>query len=245
MKKRIALILTGCLLVGTFAASGYGQTAREVLDKMIQAQGGRKVLESIKDSTIVGTLEMVQMGFSGTITIYQKEPNKMRMDMDLNVQGMTMTITQAFDGVKGWVTNPQTGSQELTGKQNEDMQRQALGNDSLLNPEKYGIAFAVKGKEKIGDKDYLVLEETYKDGEKITMYLDPATYLVYKTRGKSTDQSGAEIESETIMSDYRKVGEATVAHAMTIYQNGAEFIRMAFTKVTMNPGLDDALFKMK
>ena len=245
MKKRLTFILIGLLAVGTFVSFGYSQTAREVLDKMIQAQGGRKVLESIKDTTIIGSMEMIQMGFNGTITMYQKEPNKMRMDMDLNVQGMTMTITQAFDGEKGWTTNPQTGAQELTGKQNEDMRRQALGNDATLNPEKYGITFTFKGKEKIGDKDYLVLEQTYKDGEKVSLFIDPATYLIYKTKGKATDQAGSEIDAETIIGDYKKVGETLVAHSMTIYQNGAEFIRMTFTKVTFNPGLDDSLFKMK
>jgi hypothetical protein len=156
-----------------------------------------------------------------------------------------MVITQAFDGEKGWMVNPQTGNQEeMSEKMSQDFKRQALGNDSLLNPEKYGITYVFKGKEKIQDTEYLVLEQTFKDGQTATMYIDPVSYLTYKTRAKTTDQMGAEVEGETILSDYRKVGDLTVFHAMTMFQNGAEFMKMTVTKIVFNSGLEDALFKM-
>ena len=72
---------------------------------MIEAQGGRKALAAIKDTTISGTIEMPQMGISGSITIYQKEPDKMRMDMEF----MGMVITQAYDGQNAWMVNPADG----------------------------------------------------------------------------------------------------------------------------------------
>jgi outer membrane lipoprotein-sorting protein len=240
MKKRFSICLLGLFLLGSLASLAPAQTAKEILEKMIDAQGGRTVLESLKDTTISGTIEMITMGFSGTITMYQKEPNKMRMEMEF----MGMAITQAFDGEIGWTSNPQTGTMQLSGKQNEAMMRQALGNDATLNPEKYGLTFAFKGQEKIQDKEYLVLEQTYKDGEKVTMYVDPATYLIYRTKGKALDQMGGEVDSESVFSDYRKVGNTVVAHAITIFQSGAEFLKMSFSKVDYNTGLQDSMFKM-
>jgi len=246
VKKNLSAGMTGVLLVGAFIAFAQGQTAKDILDKMIDAQGGRAALAAVKDTTTAGTLQMTMMGMtmSGTITLHQKEPNKMRLDMEFAVEGFTMAMTQACDGDRAWTTDPQTGSvQTLTGKQLEDMKKQALGADATLNPDKYGISFALKPKEKIAGKDYLVLEQIYKDGQKVTIYVDPATNLIFKTRGPGTDpQTGAEIESETFLSDYKKVGGILMPHAMSIHQNGAEFLRMAFTKITINGNLDDALF---
>ncbi len=56
--------------------------------------------------------------------------------------------------------------------------------------------------------------------------------------------AGTEIEVETLMSDYQKEGEVVVARAMTIYQGGQEFLRLKFSKVVFNTGLEDVFFKM-
>lgn len=246
MKKPLILVLLGLFLVGTIAPLAPGQTAKDILEKVFEAQGGRKALASVKDTTISGILEMSLMGMtmSGTITMHQKEPNKMRMDMEFTVQGMTMAMTQACDGERAWTTDPQTSSmQALTGKQLEDMKKQALGTDASLNPDKYGISFAYKGREKLQDKDCDVIEQIYKDGQKITMYIDPATHLIFMTRGPGTDpQTGAEVEAETYYSDYKKVGDVVIAHGMSIRQGGAEFLKMSFSKVVLNTNLDDNLF---
>src|SRR5512136_781666 len=122
MKKTFTWTLAAVIVLSCVALPGYGQTAQDLLKKMIDAQGGRKALEAVKDSTTTGTMELIQMGMSGTITMYQKEPNKMRMDMEL----MGMVITQAYDGQKGWYTNPQTGTtEEMPEAQAKEAARQA------------------------------------------------------------------------------------------------------------------------
>jgi len=246
MKRRLMFAVAGLFLIGTFAPNASGQTAKEILDKVIEAQGGRKALAAVKDTTISGTLQMNLMGMTmgGTITLHQKEPNKMRMDMEFAVEGFNMAMTQACDGERAWTTDPQSGTvQALTGKQLEDMKKQALGTDATLNPEKYGISFAAKSREKVQGKECLVLEQTFKDGQKYTLYVDPATYLIFMTRGPGTDpQTGAEVESETYYSDYKKVGNVTIAHGMSIHQGGSEFLKMSFAKIVLNSNLDDNVF---
>ena len=242
MKKAVILSLAGSMLLATAAAAVQAQTVKEVLDKMIQAQGGRTALAAVKETVVSGTMDMVTLGVSGGLTMTMKEPDKMRLDIEI----MGMVLTQAYDGEKAWTINPQMGGapQEMDAKQAADFKRQALGNESILAPEKFGITYALKGKEKIKDKDYLVLEQGYQDGEKVTLYIDPDTYLLFKSRGKSTDQNGAEIESETFMTDYRMENGLMVAHTMSVLQSGAEFMRMNFTKVAYNTGIPDAFFKM-
>ena len=241
MKKTLTICLLGLFLVSLSVAVGFGQTTKEILDKMIEAQGGRKVLAALKDTTITATIDLIAQGMSGNLTIHQKEPDKMRMDIE--IQGMV--ITQAFDGVKGWQINPMAGgvAAEMTESENRDFKKQALGNDSFLNPEKYGITYAFKGKEKVQDKEYLVLEQAYADGQKVTMYIDPVTYLTYKAKAK-VNQAGVEIDQETIFGDYRKEGDTVAAHTMTIFQSGAEYMKMTFNKIAFNTGIQDSLFKM-
>ena len=242
MKKYCSVGLTAIFFLILIAAPAFSQSSQELWEKMIDAQGGRKTLEAIKDTTIQGSMETIQYGMKGTMTMYQKEPNRMRMDMEI----MGMTISQGYDGEKAWMVNPQTGAvEELPERAAQETKKQALGNDSILNPEKYGIKYEAKGKEKIQDKDYFVLEQSFEDGTKATIYLDPQTYLVYKTKMKSFDfQTGAEVMVDTLFEDYQKLEGITAAHAMTIMHDGAEFLKMTFSKIAYNTNLDEAKFKM-
>ncbi len=241
MKKIFFTCLLSLFLLSLMTSPGLSQEASDILKKMVEAQGGKKVLEKIKDMTSSGTLEMTQMGMTGSMTMYKKEPNKVRMDIEV----MGMIITQAFDGETAWWVNPQTGSnEEVPERQAEDMKRMALGIDAFIYPEKYGIAFAYKGKEKIEEKDYLVLEQTFSDGHKATLYIDPKTYLSYKTKSTAVNQMGVEVEQETFESDFKKVDGLTIAYSIIILQDGEEFMKLTLTDVSFNSGLEDSLFKM-
>jgi outer membrane lipoprotein-sorting protein len=240
MKRIISFSVLSLFLLSS-AVLAPCQTTEEVMEKMIQAQGGRDTLAKIKDTTFTGTIEMIQMGITGAASIYQKEPNMMRIDAEV----MGMTFTQAYDGETAWTTNPQTGEiTKMPEKETAFMKREALGNDSLLNPKKYGITYNYTGKEKIGEKEYLVLEQTFSDGYKATIYLDPDTYLVYKTKGVTLNQAGVEVEAESILSDYKEVEGMMVPHTITTYQDGEEYMTITLTGMSFNTGLEDSFFKM-
>jgi len=241
MRKIISVSICAFLLLALASAPASSQTAQEILGKWIEAQGGAKALAAVKDTTITGSVQLVSMGINGTVTMYQKEPNMMRLDIEV----MGMVITQAYDGQTAWMVDPQTGATtEMPENVSQEFKRQALGNDALLNPEKYGIKYDFKGKEKLEDKEYLVLEQTTSDGHKTTIYLDPSTYLTYKTKGTSLGQAGVEVMAETVTTDYKKVDGLLLAHSMTQYQDGQEFMRMTMTKIVFNSNLEDSFFKM-
>ncbi len=242
MKKFAAAIAAVLLVVTAVSLPVQAQTAQDVLAKMIDAMGGRKALEAVKDTTITGTMEMAQYGMSSTFTMYQKEPNKMRMDLEI----MGMVITQAFDGTKAWFTNPQSQTtEEMPDAQAQSFKRQAMGNDAILNPAKYGITYTLKPRETVDNIDCIVLEHKTADGFISTVYVDSTTYLTYKQRAKAVNQMGVEADTETFVSDYKKVNGLVVAHSMRTLQDGAELMRMTFTQITFNKGIEDSLFLMK
>jgi hypothetical protein len=159
---------------------------------------------------------------------------------------MGMVITQAYDGETAWMINPQTGeAEEMPEEFAEDFTRQALGSDSLLNPEKYDIVFTYEGQETIEGVDYHILDETFPDGFVVTQYIDPETYLPYKSKSKTYNQMGVEVEAETFLSDFRETEGMKVPHSITIFQDGEEFITITVTDIKTNSGLEDSLFVME
>jgi len=247
MRKTFAWTLAFGLLLSMVVGTSYGQTAQSVLNKMIEAMGGRKTIEAVKDMTSTGTIEMVQMGMTAPITICQKEPNKMRVDLDLSAYQAGLTFTQAYDGIKAWGTNQQTMAiEEMSEDQSKEFARQAIGNVAFLNPQKLGITYALKPKATLDGKDYLVLEQTLADGHKTTMFVDPETYLIFKSVSTATDPTtGGLAEIESFVSDYRKVGGMMVPFSARNFQGGTEIQRFTFSSVTFNTNLDDSLFIMK
>jgi outer membrane lipoprotein-sorting protein len=242
IKKEIAILLFSLFLLNFIALPAATQTEKDILGKMIQALGGEKALSEIKDTRMTGTIEIIQYGLTAPMTIYQKEPNKYRMEME----AMGLNIIQLFDGQKAMVTNPQTGEfVELPPDQAKAFRKQALGNDATLHPEKYGISYNYKGEETIDGKKCFVLEQKFQDGDVATLYLDASTYLPYKSKSKSLSPTGAEVESEVAFADYRPVGNTKVAFSITVYQAGTESVRMTFNEVAYNTGLEDSLFSIK
>jgi len=241
MKKICSIFILSFFLVVLMTSSGSGQTAEEIIKRMIEVQGGKKVFESIKDMTLSGNLEVVQQGLSGSITIYKKEPDKMRRDIEI----MGMIITQAYDGETAWGVNIQTGkTEEMEEQQAADMKRQSLPTIAMLYPEKYGFSFDYKGNEKIEDKDYFVIEFTYPDGFKATLHVDTETYLTYKASAKTMGPMGYDVQSEQFTSDYKKVDGMLIAHSIVQFIEGEEFMKITFTSVKFNTGLEDSFFKM-
>jgi hypothetical protein len=235
MKRFPFFCLLGVFVLTLLSSPGFSQRATDILDKMIEAQGGRKVLETIKDTTLLGSIEWVEArggSVSGTFIRYQKEPNKIRQEMTI----MGMVRTDAFNGEIAW-TNEAGKLSEDTGNDAAEKKSWAQGHAALLHPEKYGIAYVLKGKERIEGNDYFVLEQTVPGGALTTQYVDAKTYLVYKI------QIPGQL---TLMSDYKKVGGVMIPHSITFRGGeGGESITLIVTKVSFNTNLEDSLFQMK
>jgi len=240
MKKTLTLAII--IFFFWSMASLSAQSADEIVKKMIDAQGGKKIYESIKDMTVKGTLEIIQQGLEAEITIYKKEPDKRREDIEV----MGMLITSAYDGTMAWGTNQQTMAvEEFTGEQLVNAKREAMPVIAPLYPEKFGITHSLKGKETIEGKEYWVLQRDYPDDFKIMMFLDTETYLPYKTVATVVDAMGTEHEVEQFQSDYKTVNGMVMAHSMSQVVDGTEAVALTVTEVKINTGLDDSMFVME
>ena len=240
MKK--ILTLTILLFFGWSLTSLSAQTADDIVKKMIEAQGGKKVYESIKDMTVKGTLEIIPQGMDAEVTIYKKEPTQRRSDIEI----MGMMITSAYDGKMAWGTNQQTMAvEEFTGEQAANMKREAMPVIAPVYPEKYGLKHKLNGKKTLEGKEYWVLERTYPDDYKITIYLDTETNLLYKSFASVLGADGMEHDVETIQTDYKTVNGLVMAHTTKQIVDGTDYLLITVTEVTFNTGLEDSLFVME
>jgi len=243
MKKAIFLSVLTIGLLTLHQSWIFSQSTEDILERMIDAQGGRIALEKIKDTILTGYMEMIQMGLGGSLKTYQKEPNKLRMDATV----LGAVVIQSFDGETAWITtDPMTGlMEEMPLVMAEDFGRSALGNDVLLNPKKFGITYTLFGKELLEGKEYYVLSQNFSDGFNVSFLIDTETSLIYKTKVTTKNETGEESVVETIFTDYKNIEGILIAHKLVIYQDGSEFMKMEITNVEFNTGLEDSWFKMK
>ncbi len=98
-----------------------GLTAKDVIDKYIDAIGGRKNLTNISDRTTV--MSAAVQGVNVSITSYQKAPNKLYQDIEAGAMHQKII----FNGDKG-VMDLGGQSKDLTGKDLEKLKLEATMN---------------------------------------------------------------------------------------------------------------------
>lgn len=233
------LCILSLALVGLLRIPASGQTMDEIRNAMIKAQGGKAVIEKIKDMTVTGVIEVPQQDLNVSFIQYKKEPDKRRIEMKV----MGTVQVQGFDGERAWEMDPLTKTAiEIPGKDAVDIKRGSLALSWILNPEKSGISLVLKGKEKIDGKDYFVIEQIYSGGDKETLYVNSETFLIFKIKSSILDEMMVEVETETNLTDYKSVGGYVMAHKLISFLHGKEYMRLIYKKVKLNTGLNNSLF---
>lgn len=231
------------LVAGLAGTAAFAQTADELIEKSIQASGGREKMEAVKSARMTGKMTMGQ-GMEAPIMIETVEPNKFRMEMTF--QGMTMI--QAYDGKSGWQVQPFMGKTEpepMNEQEQKAMEKQLEDMDLLTKYKEKGHTFELVGKEELEGSPVYKLKLTKKSGEVANVYLDAETYLVVRQTGK-TQVQGQEVETETSLSDYKEVSGVLYPHSIQNKVPGMPggVMSMTFDKIEPNPDIPASRFDM-
>jgi hypothetical protein len=233
-------------LLLTSASAVSAQTADEVIEKSLAALGGRAALGKIQSRSMTGTIVVSTPAgeISGSMEVLNAVPNKTRslLKADLSALGAgELVIDQRFDGTVGYVLDSLQGNRDVTGNQLENMKNSAFPHPFLGYKER-GITAELGGKEKVGDRDALVLIMTPKAGSVSRTYLDAQTYLPIKTVTKvNVPQVGGDIEQTSEAFDYREVDGVKVPFRVKNSSTVQSF-EITYTKVEHNVKVDEALF---
>ena len=229
-----------------WAGAAQAQTADEAVEKVLGAMGGRAALAKLTSRVATGAISVSTQGvdIGGTIELTYKAPNKARslMKLDLSaVGGAELVVDSRCDGKTAFVIDSRTGEREITGNQLENMLNASFPSP-FLNYKEAGAKVEVAGKEKLGEKDAIVLVYTPKTGSVSRLYFDPQTWQLIRSAGKvNIPEAGGEIEQTTDPSDYREVDGVKLPFTLVV-NSPAQTVTIRLQKVEHNKPLDDALF---
>jgi outer membrane lipoprotein-sorting protein len=236
--------LVSCFFLGVFAAAGLvAQTADELIEKNIQARGGREKLKSVQTIRYSGKMAIGQ-GMEMPFTEEVARPGQLRRDFTL--QGMTGTM--AYDGKTGWQVMPFMGKkdpEEMSADELKDIVDEADIDGPLYDYKTKGNQVEYLGKADVEGSPTHKLKLTQKNGNVTTIYLDADTYLEIKEESKHTVR-GQEVEIEESIGNYKKLDEGiTFPFTLEMKPKGQpQGQTLTFDKVEINPKLEAGLFTM-
>ena len=178
---------------------------QELIDQYIATQGGRETLQAVESLQMTGEVYMPVAGMSMPITIIQKRPSKMHVQVD--VTAMSMQVVNGFDGETAWTSNPmQGGTQKLGGEQLRNFKEQADIDGLLVNYAEKGYTVEFVGEEEVKGAIAKKLQVMRPDSSMLYVYLDNESHVEVKLESESTNpMTGATAMVETYLSDYREV----------------------------------------
>ncbi len=208
----------------------------QVLDKYVQAVGGKAAIEKLTSRVSKGTLEAPDQGVSGSIEIYAKAPNKTATVVDVPGFGQ---FRQGFDGTGGWADNPQTGVREMSGQELSITKRGAEFHQVLKLRELYP-KMTLKGTQKMGTRNAHVVEADPGDGTLRRMYFDAETGLLVRNEIERDSPEGRSTQ-DTELEDYKEVDGVKLPFIVRQSNPNLSFV-VKISEVRHNVSIDDAKF---
>jgi hypothetical protein len=210
-------------------------TVEQIMNKAIEASGGREALEKLTSYVATGTIELSAMGITATNETYAKAPNKRLSVTTIDGFG---EIIQGYDGKVAWSKEPQAGLKEMTGEMAEQTKRESVFNQALEWKTMYPQS-EVTGKDKAAGHDCWMIKFTPATGRAVMHCYDTESYLLI--RAVNPGPNGSEIPVE--LSDYKDMGtgvKSPMTIKVTVPNIGDMTIR--YKEVKPNVAIDDAKF---
>lgn len=216
-------------------AAPEGMTAQDVLNKYVDAIGGKEKLSKINSMEQHGTYSAGPMSLE--MTIKTKNNDKFLMTIG---QGGTVMMKQVTDGKKGSMS--QMGqTQALEESDINDMKMQA---DLMIESKyaDYGIEAVLKGIESLDGEDAYVLEVTMPNGTVQSDYYSVDSGLKLQSVQTQETPMGP-MTTTTVIKEYAE--EAGVKFAAKIEQAvGPQNVLIEVNDISVNPRISDSEFKV-
>lgn len=202
--------------------------AKVILEKYIEAIGGRAKLETVKSRQSTMTMDIAAMGMKADITMLQAEGGKFLNITDIPSMGK---VEQGSDGTTVWENNPMAGPRVLEGPELASIRRTSALN-AELNYEKLYKKIETVGLEPVNDRPHYKVALTPEEGAPIFQFFDQETGLLSKMAMTMQMQMG-EVPVESFISDYRDVEGIKLPYSTSQKVQGVE-MKMTVKEVKHN-----------
>jgi hypothetical protein len=220
-------------------AISFAQTADELINKHIEAIGGKENWKKVNSMRSEATLSTQGIDIPVVIT----QVHNIGMKQEFTVMGMSGYSIIGVDG--GWNFNPMQGQQkpepitqdELNiGKEQLDLQGE------FLDYKEKGHTVELLGNEDVDGTSCYKLKLTRKSGREATYLLDPKSFYIIRAVSKLT-ANGQEIESTINLSNYQKL-PAGIIVPFTM-ENTMLPAPINMKKIEVNIAVDQSIFKVQ
>jgi len=201
----------------------------EIMERSIEAQGGRPAFEKLHSRVTTGTYEVVNQGIKGSMTAYELAPNKQYAVMDLPGVGK---VESGTDGEVYWELTAITGPRLLEGDEKAISARQSTFNALLFWRKLYQKAECV-GVEEVDGRPCYKLVFTPKEGGPEIIYIDQKTYLPVRQELTLKGPMG-NIPIVASLADYKKVDGVLLPHKTTQVIAGVQTVVSLAEKIEHN-----------
>ena len=235
----ILLLAVGGLVAPTLSAQEpKAPTVNELVSKNVEAKGGAEALKSLASVKLTGKMLVNGGQFELAYSQTKKRPGEVRTEA--TVQGLTMV--QAYDGKEGWKISPFQGRKDPEKMAPDDTK--SLVDGPLVDWQEKGSTVEYLGTEDVDGTQAHKLKVTRKNGDVSYVYLDPDHFLEIRVRTQRTER-GAQVEVETDLGDYEKVGGVFVPFSIESGEKGSsDKQKIVIEKAEANVPADDAMFQM-
>lgn len=232
--KKFLSILTALLVIGSVNA----QSLEEIVKKYSEANKYDKIAGL---STIKITAKMSMMGMELPMEMWMKNPDKIKTVSNFNGQ----EIIQVFDGTKGYVVNPMTGSTapvEMSADQIKQTASSNMFKNSMQEYLKNG-KLTLLGEENVNNSPAYKLKADLDNGNSAIMFIDKSTNLLSKTSA-TVNQNGMTMTVDSYPSDYKEVNGIILPMKTSTSAQGMDMV-ITFDKVEVNVPMEDSIFQIK
>ena len=231
-----------------FCASGaMSQTVDEVINKYVEAIGGKDKLNTLQ-SIYMETVSVMQNGNEVTSKTWKVNNKLVRREINFGMGSMTSVITDK----EGWNSNPRNGNkfEPVTPEALQMQQGEMDCAGPLVDYKAKGHTAELLGKEDVEGTECYKVKLTLKSGRDLTYYIDTKNYYIIRMKtkggggmGGGRGGGGGNPDQEFVIdySDYRKTPEGYVfPFATTRVGMGAA---TNVEKIEVNKPVDPKLFK--
>lgn len=237
MISRLRIAFPAVLLLAAKAAAADDIKPEAILDKYIEVTGGRAAYDKVKTEITTGTMEITNIGLSGTLTVYQAAPDKSYTAIEF--AGGVGKAEEGSDGKVAWALNGMQGARIKEGDERAaSLRRDALNADVRWRD--FYKKVELSGSEDVGGKACYKVILTPTDGAAETRYYDKSSNFLVKVILPLTTPDGA-VTAELLLTDYRAEDGITMPHSISQKVPGADIL-VKIDTVKHNPEIPASRF---
>jgi outer membrane lipoprotein-sorting protein len=243
-----------CLAVVALAATGAARAdeqadLQKVIDRAIQATGGREKIDKFKAVTFKMKGKFYGMGegidYTGEVAV--QVPDKTRTQVDGEVNGAKVTFfVRVTDGKKMWQKTFNEETKELNKEEQaearEEMHAQRVASLVPLQDKDYQLA--ALGEAKVDGKPAVGVRVSHKGYRDVNLFFDKDSGLLVKTERSVKDLMAGDKEQtqEEVLSDFKEVQGVKHATKLVINRDGKKYVEAELSDVELKEKLDDSIF---